>query len=633
MEGEAFSHAAIATYLNEHFLPIKVDREERPDIDSIYMQALQAMTGQGGWPMNLFISPEDGIPFYGGTYFPVEAKYGRAGFLQVLQSVRNFYDTEKQKLADQSQNLFNFLAKSAQLTDGNHLDGDYLNAELLTQGMKTASAILERQTPGPNFPMMPYALLALQSARLDESALAIAQQRGMDLVLGGIYDHVGGGFHRYTVDATWTVPHFEKMLYDNGQILEYLANLWSAGIQDAAIERAITGTVSWLQREMIADLGYFYAAQDADNFAHGEDPEPEEGEFYVWTFAQLQALLSPDELTALQATFEIHEHGNFEGASVLQRRGGGELPQALEPALEKLFRVRYGKNASETAPFPPAHNNDEAKSRSWPGRIPPVTDTKMIVAWNSLMISGLARAAIVMKSPLFFDLAESAANFITQHQWHNEQLYRLNYEGQIAVLSQSEDYAFLIKAYLDLHQASLCFKPDLAPDFLAQALRTQSVFESQLGPGGQGYFNTPTTIDSTLDIRERSWQDNATPSANGIAIANLVRLSMLTEDLAYLDQAEQALKTFGAVMSENIQLCPSLFAAFDWFLNHAYVKTKPDQIQTLLRSGYWPTLMAVSTHNLDDNTFARVCQGQACQAPATDLAMCLEQVNTVTTKR
>ena len=327
MEGEAFSNLEIADYLNANFLPIKVDREERPDLDSIYMQALQMMAGQGGWPLNIFLTPDDLVPFYGGTYFPVEPRYGRPGFLQVLQAVRRFYDVEQEKLQALKQQILGNLEQSTILPLSKL---DSLTDELLYKGIETNTAVISPNDFGrPSFPMIPYAQLALQGSRFSfESrydAQKVCTQRGEDLALGGIYDHVGGGFHRYTVDSTWTVPHFEKMLYDNGQIVEYLANLWSAGITEPAMRRAIAGTVQWLKREMSAPEGYFYAAQDADSFADPAEVEPEEGAFYVWRYTELEDLLTAEELAELEAQFTVTPEGNFEGSNVLQRRQGGKL--------------------------------------------------------------------------------------------------------------------------------------------------------------------------------------------------------------------------------------------------------------------------------------------------------------------
>ena len=320
MEGEAFSDRAIADYLNANFLPIKVDREERPDIDSIYMQALQMMTGQGGWPLNIFLNPEDLVPFYGGTYFPVEPKYGRPGFLEILKAIRRFYDHEPEKLMAFKTEILGNLQQSALLAS----DKSDLSSELLNRGIDANTAAIQPNDFGrPSFPMIPYSTVALQGGRLEREynydPEALSRQRGLDLVTGGIYDHVGGGFHRYTVDNTWTVPHFEKMLYDNGQILEYLANLWSSGVEQPGIKRAIALTVEWLQREMTHPEGYFYAAQDADNFTTPDAVEPEEGDFYVWSYAKLESLLSATELAELQREFTVTTNGNFEGKNVLQR--------------------------------------------------------------------------------------------------------------------------------------------------------------------------------------------------------------------------------------------------------------------------------------------------------------------------
>lgn len=622
MEGEAFSDPAIADYLNANFLPIKVDREERPDLDSIYMQALQMMVGQGGWPLNIFISPDDLVPFYGGTYFPVEPRYGRPGFLQVLQALRNYYDTDKAKLQAIKSEILTNLQKMASLQPA-----PSLGADLLQNGLEYNTGVVDGKSPGPSFPMIPYAEVALRSRRFPEDsrydAASISTQRGLDLALGGIFDHVAGGFHRYTVDPTWTVPHFEKMLYDNGQITEYLANLWAAGVQEPAFERAIGLTVAWLQREMTAPEGYFYAAQDADSFVDSTTPEPEEGAFYVWAYADLEKLLAPAELTALTGQFTVTAAGNFEGHNVLQRKQAGPLTADAEAALAKLFAYRYGATATGLASFPPARDNREAKGTSWPGRIPPVTDTKMIVAWNSLMISGLSRAASVLQQPGYLELAQRAANFI----WHNQQvdgrLHRVNYDGKAAVLAQSEDYALLIKALLDLHQASLSFSAD-ASDWLDRAIHLQGELDDHLWSMELGgYYNTDAARD--LLLRERSYIDNATPAANGVAAANLIRLALLTEDLSYLERAEKTLQAFGSIMAESPQACPSLFSALDWFHNHILVRTTAANLPRLATQ-YLPTTVYKPEMDLPEGVAGLVCQGLSCREPATSWEQLAAQI-------
>ena len=642
MEGEAFSDSAIAQYMNSHFLPIKVDREERPDIDSIYMQALQMMTGQGGWPLNVFLTPDERVPFYGGTYFPVEPRYGRPGFLEVLQAIRRFYDTEKGKLETFKSEILGNLQQAARLSGATA----ELSREVLQKGLEINTGVIAARNQGPSFPMIPYAELALRGTRFNCEAECDSKQacvqRGLDLALGGIYDHAAGGFHRYTVDATWTVPHFEKMLYDNGQIVEYLANLWGAGIQEPAFETAIAGTVEWLKREMTAPTGYFYAAQDADSFTAPTPPsqggttggsEPEEGAFYVWTYAELEPLLTAEELAEIKAQFTVSRSGNFEGKNVLQRRHPGKLSDTVETALAKLFQVRYGGNPDTVKTFPPARNNQEAKNESWPGRIPAVTDTKMIAAWNSLMISGLARAAAVFGNWEYLELAVKAANFILDNQWTDGRFQRLNYDGKSAVAAQSEDYALFVKALLDLHQASLTLgngeEAKQLPNsqfWLEKAVQVQEEFDEflwsvELG----GYYNTAKDASGDLLVRERSYIDNATPAANGIAIASLVRLALLDQNLEYLDRAQEGLQAFSSIVQDSPQACPSLLGALDWYQHSTLIRTSPDQISGLI-SQYYPTAVFQIEADLPEGVIGLVCECLTCKEPAKSQERLLAEI-------
>ncbi len=636
MEGEAFSDPAIADYMNRYFLPIKVDREERPDLDSIYMQSLQLMSGQGGWPLNVFLTPEDRIPFYAGTYFPVQPRFGMPGFLEILERIRYFFDHERSKISQHKLQLIEALSSLSQFSPA-----DQIPPDLLSSGATKILPIVSSMGSRQQFPMMPYAQLVLRIARFGGSvdgqgALERAQQRGLDLALGGIFDHVGGGFHRYTVDPTWTVPHFEKMLYDNGQIVEFFADLWAHGFQDPAIERSVQLTVEWLQREMTAPAGYFYAAQDADSFASPEDREPEEGEFYVWRWSELASALSDAEFAALQKEFDLSESGNFPdrpGMIVLQRLTGGSLRSDVETALtENLFAIRYGaaSQANRTDPFPPACTAEEAKSTTWPGRIPPVTDTKMIVAWNGLMISGLARAYQVWRQPIYLQLAVKAAQFIFSTQQPEGSLLRLNYDGEARVPAKSEDYALFIKACLDLHQASLTHsgEPE-ARYWLDQAVQLQQQMDHQLwDPEMGGYFMSAAEHSADLLVREKEFQDNATPAANGIAVANLVRLAALTDDLSYLERAEQGLKAFGQIMSRQPRSCPSLFTGLDWYQNFLKVTVHPDPLPTL-QAQPWPTTLWVtpdSDHPLDPDAAGIVCVGTRCLDPAPSLEILQDQM-------
>ncbi|MBF2055723.1 MAG: thioredoxin domain-containing protein [Cyanobacterium sp. T60_A2020_053] len=621
MEGAAFSNQTIADYLNNNFVAIKVDREERPDIDSIYMQSLQMMTGQGGWPLNIFLSPDDFVPFYGGTYFPVEARYGRPGFLQILESLHNFYHNDKEKLSALQQEIMGILTQNNNLIPNSET---LLNSTFLEIGLNKNSDILARNDyNSPRFPMIPYANATLVNSTTTPSALPLALERGLALANGGIYDHVGGGFHRYTVDATWTVPHFEKMLYDNGLIMEFLANLWARGEKQSQFKIVIDGIFTWLKREMGANQSYFYSAQDADNFATSDDEEPEEGDFYVWHYLDLKEIITEEELGKLEQVFTVSKHGNFESKNVLQKKPDQELNSEIQLILAKLFTYRYGQQPEKLTYFPPARNNTEAKTMEWLGRIPPVTDTKMIVAWNSLMISGLARAYGVWQESKYLDLGVSTARFILENQWQNNRLYRLNYDGNVSIFAQSEDYAFFIKALLDLQQNSL----NQDNYWLNKAIKVQEEFDHYCYDQEKGgYYNNSFDQSDDLLIKEKGYLDNATPSANGVAITNLIRLGLFTDDLKYFDQAEKSLQLFSKVMAESPLSCPSLFVALKWFLSGSSVKSNAS-VLTELNQLYIPTFVARMDDNLPNNSIGLVCRGLSCLEPAKNKAQIIEQLS------
>ena len=625
MEHEAFSDTVIADYMNDRFVAIKVDREERPDLDSIYLQAVQIMGESGGWPLNLFLAPDDLVPFYGGTYFPIEPRYGRPGFLRVLQSILEIYHDRNQDIQDYKEQIVRNLHQV-----NKHTPVPIINDEVLANGIAKCAEVVTNRDYGTCFPMIPYANFLLRASRFEslnpESSDNIlkdkAQQRGLSLALGGIFDHVAGGWHRYTVDHTWTVPHFEKMLYDNGLIMEYLANLWMSGLQEPAIARSCELTATWLQREMLAEEGCFYASQDADS-------EGREGKFWVWSFSELKKSFSAAELDLLVQEFTISVAGNFEETNVLQRKKNGELSPEVEACLTKLFRLRYGEYSRPTDAFPVARSQADIREIDWEGRVPPVTDTKAITAWNALMISGLANAYRAFQKPIYKQLAVNAAKFILENQWIEGRLQRINYEGQAAVVAQSEDYAFLIKALLDMHQAI----PEEANFYLQQAIAIQAEFDRDFWDAlSGGYFNTTSESSQHLLLRERNYQDNATPSPNGIAIANLVRIASVTEKLEYLDRAELALKRFGHVITNSPVACPSLLAAFDWFRNHTLVRTLPTQYEYLNRQ-YLPSVMLrLDKHLPNPDAIAIVCQGFACLEPAMSIEICDRQLLRSTTR-
>ncbi|MCA6539076.1 MAG: thioredoxin domain-containing protein [Pseudanabaena sp. M037S2SP2A07QC] len=625
MEHEAFSDTVIADYMNDRFVAIKVDREERPDLDSIYLQSVQIMGESGGWPLNLFLAPDDLVPFYGGTYFPIEPRYGRPGFLRVLQSILEIYHDSNQDIQDYKEQIVRNLHQV-----NKHTPVPIINDEVLANGIAKCAEVVTNRDYGTCFPMIPYANFLLRASRFEslnpESSDNIlkdkTQQRGLSLALGGIFDHVAGGWHRYTVDHTWTVPHFEKMLYDNGLIMEYLANLWISGLKEPAISRSCELTATWLQREMLAEEGCFYASQDADS-------EGREGKFWVWSFSELKKSFSTAELDLLVQEFTISVAGNFEETNVLQRKKNGELSPEVEACLTKLFRLRYGEYSRPTDAFPVARSQADIREIDWEGRVPPVTDTKAITAWNALMISGLANAYRAFQKPIYKQLAVNAAKFILENQWIEGRLQRINYEGQAAVVAQSEDYAFLIKALLDMHQAI----PEEANFYLQQAIAIQAEFDRDFWDAlSGGYFNTTSESSQHLLLRERNYQDNATPSPNGIAIANLVRIASVTKKLEYLDRAELALKRFGHVITNSPVACPSLLAAFDWFRNHTLVRTLPTQYEYFNRQYLPAVMLRLDKHLPNPDAIAIVCQGFACLEPAMSIEICDRQLLRSTTR-
>jgi uncharacterized protein YyaL (SSP411 family) len=625
MEHEAFSDTVIADYMNDRFVAIKVDREERPDLDSIYLQSVQIMGESGGWPLNLFLAPDDLVPFYGGTYFPIEPRYGRPGFLRVLQSILEIYHDRNQDIQDYKEQIVRNLHQV-----NKHTPVPIINDAVLANGIAKCAEVVTNRDYGTCFPMIPYANFLLRASRFEslnpESSDNIlkdkTQQRGLSLALGGIFDHVAGGWHRYTVDHTWTVPHFEKMLYDNGLIMEYLANLWISGLKEPAISRSCELTATWLQREMLAEEGCFYASQDADS-------EGREGKFWVWSFSELKKSFSTAELDLLVQEFTISVAGNFEETNVLQRKKNGELSPEVEACLTKLFRLRYGEYSRPTDAFPVARSQADIREIDWEGRVPPVTDTKAITAWNALMISGLANAYRAFQKPIYKQLAVNAAKFILENQWIEGRLQRINYEGQAAVVAQSEDYAFLIKALLDMHQAI----PEEANFYLQQAIAIQAEFDRDFWDAlSGGYFNTTSESSQHLLLRERNYQDNATPSPNGIAIANLVRIASVTKKLEYLDRAELALKRFGHVITNSPVACPSLLAAFDWFRNHTLVRTLPTQYEYFNRQYLPAVMLRLDKHLPNPDAIAIVCQGFACLEPAMSIEICDRQLLRSTTR-
>jgi len=520
MARESFEDKATAELINRDFIAIKVDREERPDLDQIYQNAHALLTGRsGGWPLTLFLTP-DQTPFFGGTYFPPQARYNLPGFKELLPKVAQACREHRHDIARQNAELRQSLAMSAPAPQAGTEPGPAPLASALSRLGQSFDPANGGFGGAPKFPRPSEIAFCLRrhAAEGVGQALEMARQTLRKIADGGINDQLGGGFCRYSVDERWLIPHFEKMLYDNGPLLELYADAWRCG-GDERFRTVAEETVAWLAREMRAPQGGFYSALDADS-------EHEEGKFTVWTPQEVAAALADDEYAVLSRHYGLDQPANFEGRhwhfyvarplDEVARELGVELPEArqlLDGAREKLMAVRA--------------------QRVRPGR-----DEKILTGWNALTIKGLAHAGSALGREDWIALAQQAADFIRAELWRNNRLLVSWKDGKARLGGYLDDYAFLLDALLELMQAR--FRPaDLAfARELAEALLAR--FDDR----GQGGFHFTAHDHETLIYRPKSGFDNATPSGNAVAAFALQRLGHLLGEARYLAAAERALKLF-----------------------------------------------------------------------------------------
>ncbi len=515
MAHKSFEDPEIAEILNQYFISIKVDREERPDVDSVYMNAVVTMTGQGGWPMSLFLTPE-GEPFYGGTYIPREAQYGMAPFSQVLLAAARAWEENRDVLRKTGQDLaahlavYSFWGKNEEAA---------LRPDLIRQTLHALLNTYDFQHGGwgraPRFPQaMALEYLLLQAAHGEPRARDAVLHNLRVMSRGGMYDVVGGGFARYSTDDQWLVPHFEKMLYDNAQLaLVYLhAGLFAS--QPAFIQTA-SETLDFILRELTHPAGGFFSSLDANS-------QGEEGIFYLWSYSELQQALSPDgDFDWFQRVYGISQEGNFEGKMVLQRVA--ELPElatSLDISEEDL-----------AARLKRVHQKLLALRAS---RIRPGTDDKVLVSWNGLALRAFAEAARYLHRPDYLAAAQRCADFLLTNLYLNKRLKRSWREQKAIQPGFLEDYASLIIGLLALYQS------DFNPRWFSAAKDLgQAIFELFADPAG-GFFDTPSDLDD-LFVRPKDFQDNATPCGNSLAAYALLLLSEYSGENDYRIPAEAAL--------------------------------------------------------------------------------------------
>jgi uncharacterized protein YyaL (SSP411 family) len=607
--------------MNRLFVNVKLDREERPDVDRIYMTFVQATTGSGGWPMSVFLTP-DLKPFFGGTYFPPDSRYGRPGFPQLLNYIGELWETGRAKIAESANDIVEQLRHHTQAQPtAAPVDASAYEA-LFNHARRTFDSKLGGFGEAPKFPRpVLYHFLLREYARTGNAeARDMVLHTLREMAKGGMYDQLGGGFHRYSVDERWFVPHFEKMLYDQGQLVSSLIEAWQI-TGDGEFASVARHTIEYVLRDLRHPEGAFYSAEDADSVIDPAHPhEKGEGAFYIWTEAEIREILGPAASAFIRAygaepagNVRHDPQGEFTGRNILYQAGPLDDPTLADSRARLL----------------------EARAK----RIRPHLDDKILTAWNGLMISGLAKAGAALGEPRYTQAARQAADFLLSRMWSLEEgrLLRRFRGGEAAIPGFLDDYAFFANALVDLYEAT--FEPSYveAAAFIAMAMLVR--FED---PRGGGFYSSGEG-QSDLILRMKEDYDGAEPSGNSIAIEVLLRLSGLTANARFRQAALGALQTFASRLRMQGMAAPRMLAA------HMLANAAPKQIilagedvsalaavvhrrflpaRTLiaLRNGqdraafgrWHPEVAAMTT--IGGRAAAYVCENFACQAPVTSAA-------------
>src|SRR5689334_10304719 len=536
MAHESFEDEATAQVMNELFVNIKVDREERPDIDQIYMTALHLLGEQGGWPLTMFLTPQ-AEPVWGGTYFPKDARFGRPAFVDVLREVARLFREEPSRIEQNRSALLARLADKARPVGRVTSGLKELDAAAMQVG-NMFDAISGGLRGAPKLPQ-PAILEMLWRAGLrtnDGRFFETVEHTHERMCEGGIYDHLGGGFSRYYVDERWLVPHFEKMLYDNAQLLELLALAWQHSGRALFAQRA-SETVAWLKREMITGEGAFSASLDADS-------EGEEGKFYVWSKSEIIELLGADDGEFFARHYDVTDEGNFEGHNILNRLKNVPRTDADETRLSDL-RVML------------------LRARS--ARVRPGLDDKVLADWNGLMIAAMVNASIILDKPDWLAMAKRAFTFIAHGMTKGDRLGHSWRDGRLLFPGLASDYAAMIRAALALYEAT-GERP-----YLEHALSWQTAFDTHYADQDTGWYYLSADDASDLLLRPHSTQDDATPNPNAVAAQNLVRLAALTGDEKWREKADRLIEGILSATERNMFGHVALLNALDLRLTGAEI--------------------------------------------------------------
>ena len=618
MERESFENEKIAAVMNELFVNIKVDREERPDLDEIYMNAVQMLTGRGGWPMTIFLTPER-KPFYGGTYFPPEDRQGMPGFQRILLGVSQAY---RERPEDVEKSVAQILAALQRMSESQETSKT-LSLSIITEGAENVARAYDSDNGGlgqaPKFPNAGVYELFLRhyTHSKNERFLEMVVYTLTKMAQGGIYDHLGGGFHRYSVDAKWLVPHFEKMLYDNAQLVRIYAQAYAV-TRDPLFKSVVEETVSYLLREMFQPGGGFYSTQDADS-------EGEEGKFFVWTNDEINRLIGEADGEIFCRMYDVGEPGNFEGKSILH-------PILSLDQASKFFRRETPEIVALVAQAKQKLVAEREK------RIKPFRDEKIITAWNGLMLSGLAEAIKLSNNPAVIGAAKQTVKFIFDNMFRDGFLLHAYKDGQAKLLGYLDDYAFLGVGLLDLHEALL----DRA--YLDRAMNLAEIMLREFWDERDGAFFFTGQSHERLISRAKPIFDASIPSGNAMATQLLLRLYHLTGNQDYRTKAEKLLRSYYDAMESQPFGFAHLLCAMDSFLegmkeivivgnsddptvqemkaaiNSLYLPNKVFQLATpdMTLSEISPLLQGKTL--VDGKPTAYVCQNFTCSAPVTNVS-------------
>ncbi len=629
MAHESFENEATARLMNDNFVSIKVDREERPDIDALYMDAVQAMTGSGGWPMTVFLIP-DGAPFYGGTYFPPQDRYGMPGFPTLLRRIDEFYRTRRDDVEKQAEAFREWYAHQDEVKleapAGVDLSGDALDPRLLVEAANAHVDQFDAEHGGiAGAPKFPHAmsldfLLRIVSRpnnddALDEQVLSLVFLTLDKMSGGGIYDQIGGGFHRYSTDAVWLVPHFEKMLYDNALLAPVYLHAWQL-TGEPRYRRIGEEILDYVLREMTGPEGGFYSTQDADS-------EGEEGKFYVWTPQEIQALLGDDDASIAEMVWGVTARGNFEGKNILHvRRTEQQAATALDLPVE---RVREGLRRAREVLYA------ARAKRVWPGR-----DDKVLAAWNGLMLRAMAEAARVLGRDDLRAAAVENAGFLLREMVVGGRLRRTWRGGEARLGAYLEDYGAVVNGLLSTYE--LTGEPEYYTHARALADTLLDLFWDETA---SSFFDTARDAEALL-ARPRELTDNATPSGTSLAVEALLRLTALSGEGHYRDYAARVLVPLVPSMAKTPLAFGHLLAALDDFIGPFYEiaivgpQTSPaaDALTGALRTCFLPRAVFAQADPddaralrevpllegrglVDGKPAAYVCQSFVCQRPVT----------------